>query len=44
MIEKKVKGKNCEWLDHDLEKEINPRAKLHRRYKRLETKMTELIM
>lgn len=44
MIEKKVKGKNCEWFDHDLKKEMNPRAKLHRRYKRLETRMTELIM
>ena len=44
MIEKKVKGKNCEWLDHDLKKEMNTPAKLHRKYKRLETRMTELIM
>ena len=32
MVEKKVKGKCCEWLSRDLKKEINTRDKLHRRY------------
>jgi len=32
MVEKKVKGKNCEWLDQNLKTEMNIRDNFHRKY------------
>ena len=34
MLEKKIKGKSFEWIQHDLKKDMNTRDhKLHRTYK-----------